>query len=424
MKNFTTKILILFCLFVIVPLNAQINNDILKNTTDDKVQALKDLLVEMQTQTDNSLFINYCKSFINVIDAQTSLSSRDINFLSSTYDKFIDTSDQASLQKLSSYLERKRTMVMAWQSPTDGETSFSLLKFPKNWKPNTAYPVYIELHGLWSVADSPIEFMTYYFLNGPSSTYAFEDGYLLSPWGRGNYWYQGISETDIWECKAELERLVKIDPKREYICGHSMGGFGALYFATQSPQTWAALGVHAGALQYNGESLVQYDVLQNIKNLPTYFVVGTKDGLMGIDQRTYNMLNEIGNVNTEFVTFNGGHEYVISNVENMYDWMKEFTNNNDSNIPKVKTSGNEKFFCFPNPISQSTTIKFNLTRSSYVNISIYDLNGLLVETILEDALFLGFHELKYNPTGLTNGMYFCKLESKYDNYIFKMLISK
>src|SRR5512147_880258 len=128
--------------------------------------------------------------------------------------------------------------------------------------------MYIELHGLWSVADPPIEYMTYPFRQGASSSYAWEDGYLLSPWGRGNLWYQGISETDILECMSALEEEFSVDPKRRYLCGHSMGGYGAWSIASKYPETWAALGIHAGALWYDNSSLVNESVASVLADVP------------------------------------------------------------------------------------------------------------------------------------------------------------
>lgn len=54
----------------------------------------------------------------------------------------------------------------------------------------------------------------------------FEDGYLLFPWGRGNVWYEGIGETDVWESISALNELVKVDSTKKYLMGFSMGGYG------------------------------------------------------------------------------------------------------------------------------------------------------------------------------------------------------
>jgi hypothetical protein len=104
-----------------------------------------------------------------------------------------------------------------------------------------ADPLYVQLHGLWDVAQDRMPYLAYPFSN-PGTSCAFEDGYLLSPWGRGNQWYCGIAETDIGEGMAFVKALVRVDERRQYLCGHSMGGYGAWHIAHRSADLWAALG--------------------------------------------------------------------------------------------------------------------------------------------------------------------------------------
>ncbi|NJK87895.1 MAG: hypothetical protein HC906_19955, partial [Bacteroidales bacterium] len=106
----------------------------------------------------------------------------------------------------------------------------------------------------------------------------------------------------IWECIEKFEDVFNIDPKRKYITGHSMGGFGAWYLAEKSVNKWAGLGIHAGALWYE-IGLVSEEVAEKFKNLPTYFVCGTNDGLLSINQTAYHLLKDAGNPTVEFVTF-------------------------------------------------------------------------------------------------------------------------
>jgi pimeloyl-ACP methyl ester carboxylesterase len=157
----------------------------------------------------------------------------------------------------------------------------------------------------------------------PGTSYAFEDGYLVSPWGRGNLWCRGISETDIWEGRAAVMALVRVNESRQYLCGHSMGGYGAWHIAHRSAGTWAALGIHAGALGFETSEL-DASVATALRDLPTYFVVGTSDSLLGVNQAAYVLLQDAGNPNLAFVTFPGGHDYRQSDVEAMYLWLRTF----------------------------------------------------------------------------------------------------
>lgn len=185
------------------------------------------------------------------------------------------------------------------------------------------YPLYVSLHGLWDVVATRLPYLSYPF-QGQQNSFAFEDGYNIAPWGRGNLWYSGISETDIRECIKTIKGLVHIDESRQYLNGHSMGGFGAWHIALGSPDTWAALGIHAGALAYDNNSELNVAGANTLRNLPTYVLVGTNDDLYGVNKTAYQLLVNANNPHVSFVSFAGGHEYREEDVEKMYLWMKEF----------------------------------------------------------------------------------------------------
>jgi pimeloyl-ACP methyl ester carboxylesterase len=283
--------------------------------------------------------------------------------------------------------------------------SLATVTLPKNWDPEKTYPVFVHLHGLSSNYELPIDILTNFYLKGASTTYAYEDGYWLAPWGRGNLWYFGIAETDVWESLAELKRLVKIDLKRQYITGHSMGGYGSWYIASRSARTWAALGVEAGAIQYNYETLLKDEVVQQLKDLPTYFVVGVNDNLIDGDRKAYNLLKAAGNNNTKFVTFNGAHEHLFSNDENLYLWMKKFVNDNYSSIAKSVTYNTNELKCYPNPFKNETVISYSIPENS-ASLFIFNITGQVIKKY--DRL-RGLGSVQFDGSELTEGVYVYKL---------------
>jgi predicted esterase len=209
--------------------------------------------------------------------------------------------------------------------------------------------VYVELHGLWDVASEAFRYMSYPYTNSATYNIAFEDGFHLSPWGRGNLWYQGNSKKDIWECIAALDEIAETDSSRKYLCGHSMGGYGAMSIAGNSPDTWAAVGIYAGALLYNPSALSPA-VINALKDVPVYFVCGTQDHLFSINEEAYSLLEEAGNENIYFTSFNGGHIYRQGDVDAMYMWMRNFVNDNFTaveNHPKIYDLSGRMIYSVP-----------------------------------------------------------------------------
>jgi predicted esterase len=295
-------------------------------TAQDPVDNRPELRSTLQTLAEQSadpLLRLHFNSIQQVIAAGDRQSVADDQAIKELWAAFASTSLVHSPRLRESYLDRSRPLIVSWVSPTDGQVSFAWLTLPARWDPGQEYPLYIQLHGLWEVAQDRMPYLAYPFSH-PATSYAFEDGYLVSPWGRGNQWYRGIAETDIWEGMAFVKALVRVNDSRQYLCGHSMGGYGAWHIAHRSADVWAALGVHAGALQYDASEL-NASVAAELRDLPTYFVVGTSDGLLGVNQAAYALLQNTGNPNLAFVTFPGGHDYRQVDVEAMYLWLRRFT---------------------------------------------------------------------------------------------------
>jgi hypothetical protein len=411
------KIKSVFCLLLLVfAINKTKSQEYdLKNSSSsiDYVAALKNTLALLAENTDDDFFRMHCNSILAVIQSKYSLSNTDSTFLINTYKAFINAGDPANAQNMSTYLQRKRPLIISWVSPADGAVSFSWLTLPKDWNPENKYPLYINLHGLWSVAGNSIEYMTYPYLHSPSNSTSFEDGYLLSPWGRGNLWYKDIAETDIWECMAALENVAGIDPARKYLSGHSMGGYGAWSIARKSPDTWAALGIMAGAFWYYPNVLDDV-AAEALKDMPAYFVCGTQDGLLEINRAAYQLLKEAGNWHLQFVLFSGGHEYLEQNVRNMYLWMRQYSKNGlttDIDQPEETSQSGFRLSCNPNPVSGNSNIVISGQANSGVNISIYDLSGRFLGDVVRGVLISGRYSINYDASGLKSGIYLVRMES-------------
>ena len=68
---------------------------------------------------------------------------------------------------------------------------------------------------------------------------------------------------------------------------------------------------------------------------------------------------------------------------------------------------------YPNPFNPSTTIGFDLPETGKVSLSIYDLKGALVGTLLNKSKVAGTYHYKWTPTSeLASGMYIFELKTK------------
>jgi len=67
---------------------------------------------------------------------------------------------------------------------------------------------------------------------------------------------------------------------------------------------------------------------------------------------------------------------------------------------------------YPNPFNPSTTIKFVNHKFAFINLSVYDILGNKVKTLVNEEMQTGVHEIDFNAGDLASGIYFCQLMSK------------
>lgn len=79
---------------------------------------------------------------------------------------------------------------------------------------------------------------------------------------------------------------------------------------------------------------------------------------------------------------------------------------------------------YPNPFNPSTKISFNLDKSGFANLTIYNILGQKVATLISGNLSAGVHEVNFNASSLSSGIYMYKLESGSNVAIKKMMLLK
>jgi len=79
---------------------------------------------------------------------------------------------------------------------------------------------------------------------------------------------------------------------------------------------------------------------------------------------------------------------------------------------------------FPNPFNPETKIRFELPEAGNVKLSIYDLTGRLITTLVDEYLDEGIYEREFNGSNLSSGIYFTILQSKDVRIVRKMQLIK
>jgi hypothetical protein len=79
---------------------------------------------------------------------------------------------------------------------------------------------------------------------------------------------------------------------------------------------------------------------------------------------------------------------------------------------------------YPNPFNPTTNIEYSIPEPSFVNLSIYDINGKLIETAINQQQSSGKYLISFNFANYSSGVYFYKLTAADFSEIKKMVLIK
>jgi subtilisin family serine protease/predicted GH43/DUF377 family glycosyl hydrolase len=88
------------------------------------------------------------------------------------------------------------------------------------------------------------------------------------------------------------------------------------------------------------------------------------------------------------------------------DILGEINSHNSVDIPNNFTLSQN----YPNPFNPVTIIEFQIPNPKFVNLSIYNLLGQKVATLVNEQKMAGYHQVKWDGMGFASGVYFYRIE--------------
>jgi hypothetical protein len=79
---------------------------------------------------------------------------------------------------------------------------------------------------------------------------------------------------------------------------------------------------------------------------------------------------------------------------------------------------------YPNPFNPITRISYQLPKNSDIQITVYDLNGTEVTTLLNTFQIAGYHTLTWNASSYPSGIYLIRMDSGKFTQTKKVLLVK
>lgn len=122
----------------------------------------------------------------------------------------------------------------------------------------------------------------------------------------------------------------------------------------------------------------------------------------------------------DFVQATGSYQYRLKMVDNdgKFDYSKEI-NMNVATPLKYELMQN-----YPNPFNPITTIKYAIPEAGKVTLKIFSLLGEQVAELINEEKPAGFHQVEFDASKLSSGVYFYKIESNTFTQMKKLSVIK
>jgi len=79
---------------------------------------------------------------------------------------------------------------------------------------------------------------------------------------------------------------------------------------------------------------------------------------------------------------------------------------------------------YPNPFNPVTTLAVELAQTGTVNLSVFNMAGQQVATLLDGSLSAGTHTVSFDATALPSGIYLARLQSEVGQSVTRLVLTK
>ncbi len=149
------------------------------------------------------------------------------------------------------------------------------------------------------------------------------------------------------------------------------------------------------------------------------------NGVSWINKNVGSEIYNFAETSTGFLIASGNSGIFISEDNGMSWNYKQITNTSiGTREPHTKKVDYYLSNNYPNPFNPRTTISFSLAESGNVHIDLYDIQGRIVKTLLNEYRSSGTHELGFYAGDLSSGVYIYKITAGRYKNSKKMILLK
>ncbi len=199
---------------------------------------------------------------------------------------------------------------------------------------------------------------------------------------------------------------ISLEPNHVVVDAGTVSNFTAQISGGGSPVLQAGFsGFNQGAYEHiigNSNSYYLWDD-------GTHGDVTASDGTYGAENVFTNLLENPNPSHPYMIRFSAAteHHVTVADVEPFYIFNTPTRVTEDGNPASPMDFSLEQNY--PNPFNASTKIQYSLPKAQGVSLIIYDLSGREITTVVSEEQIAGFHEINFDGSQFSSGVYIYKL---------------
>jgi len=283
------------------------------------------------------------------------------------------------------------------------------------------------------------------------------DGYVMRSTDFGNTWTSSFILQNL-----ELYTVFFVNNLTGWTGGAVYGGFAYIYKTTDGGLTWfnqfissnnhffgiyfinnqtgyactlggTIYGTTNGGIDWITKLTGNNNTLFNIKfpDINTGFAVGVNGRILKSSNSGMNWNLQVlpGNVSPQTIFFKLNFRNTTSGwaIGDGGTILKTTNSGEPLGIQQISNSTPVVFKLsqnYPNPFNPSTTIEFDLPKSTYTRLIVYNLIGKEVEVLVDKDLSRGSYKVDFNNSNISSGVYYYKLTTNEFSDIKKFVLLK
>ncbi len=126
--------------------------------------------------------------------------------------------------------------------------------------------------------------------------------------------------------------------------------------------------------------------------------------------------------------YDGGFNGIVDRFRassKQQDWILSISSITSVTDKVVNTPNSFNLFQnYPNPFNPTTTIQYDIPKSAYLTLKVYNITGQVVATLVNERKSAGSYSVNFNASGLTSGIYFYRIQAGSFVQTKKMILLK